>query len=208
MYLHFILHRMDDLLHNLTKLTRLPEAQLMPILQYFVPGTVRRGAMLLVPGSMSSTAWFIGSGSIKAFYQVEEKRRTRTDKKEEKLLREITNWIVPGGGFIADIRAFFHRVPSIYHIEALEPCRLYSLSHEHYLAIKESHSDVAFAFVENTLAMADLRVQMCNLRDAADRFAMFESRFPEMCGRLSVNIQASYLNIDPTTLSRLRGRKK
>ena len=204
----FYFHTMEDLLHNLTKLTRLPEDQIIPILHYFIPCTVGRGARLLAPGSMSPTAWLIGRGSVRAFYQVEEKRRTRTNKTEERLLREITNWIVPEGGFITDIRAFFHKAPSIYHIEALEPCRLYSLSRDYYLAIKKSHPDVACAFIENTLVMADLRVQLCNLRDAADRFAMFENRFPEMRGRLSVNIQASYLNIDPTTLSRLRGRKK
>ncbi|TDE11747.1 Crp/Fnr family transcriptional regulator [Dyadobacter psychrotolerans] len=198
---------MEGLLHTLTQLTRLPGDQLKSILHYFIPATVPRGIMLLVPGVMFPPAWLIGSGSLRAFYQVEENKRTRTAGTKEKLIREITNWIVPEGGILTDIRSHLHQVPSQYYIEALEPCKLYSLSYDHYLAIRTSHPTVAQALFEDPLAMADLRVQMCNLRDAAARFEMFENTYPGLKGRLSVNIQASFLNIDPTTLSRLRAKK-
>lgn len=123
-------------------------------------------------------------------------------------MREVTNWIVPAGGFLTDIRSFLYRMPATCYIETLEASKLYSLSFDNYLTIQRTYPDIARAIFENTLVMADFRVRMCNLRDPESRLEMFENKYPTLKGRLSVNIQASYLNIDPTTLSRLRSRKK
>jgi CRP-like cAMP-binding protein len=195
---------MELLLQNLTKLTRLPESELVSLLPYFEPMTSRENTVLLSPGVVSSSVWFIGSGVLRAFHLVEQRKRSQD---EDRLSREITNWIVPAGGFLTDVQSFLYQTPANYFVETLEACRLYRLSYHHYRVIQSSHPDIARAIFENTLIMADLRVQMCNLRAPESRLEMFEKMYPALKGRLSVNIQASYLNIDPTTLSRLRSAR-
>jgi|GEM_PF-5424792 len=198
---------MEILLNNLSKLTRLPEAELVPILHHFLPRTIKAGVGLLTPGAISTAVWFIGTGALRAFYHVEERRRKDGAEFQGIVFREVTTWIVPAGGFLTDVKSFLRQTPGLYHIEALEPCSLYSLSYNSYMIIQHDHPYIARAIFENTLIMADLRMQMCNLRYPEDRLAMFENMYPGMTGRLSVNIQASYLNIDPSTLSRLRGKR-
>lgn len=195
---------MKLLLQNLTKLTRLPQSELIPLLPYFEPMTTLPDTALLSPGEVASSVWFIGSGVMRAFHIVEQRKRSQV---EEKLVREITNWIVPAGGFLTDIRSFIYQTPANYFVETLEACRLYSLSFNNYLILQSSHPEIARAVFENTMVMADMRVQMCNLRDPQSRLEMFEKMYPGLKGHLSVNIQASYLNIDPTTLSRLRSKR-
>ena len=195
---------MELLLQNLTKLTRLTQSELVPLLDYFLPLTARSNTTLLSPGVVASKVWFIGSGILRSFYFIEEKKRKLG---EDEPMREVTNWIVPAGGFLTDVRSFLNQTTCTYYIEALEASRLYSLSFDNYLTIQRTQPEFSRAIFENTLIMADLRVQMCNLRYSEDRRAMFENRYPGMTARLSVNIQASYLNIDPTTLSRLRSKR-
>ncbi|TDE12134.1 Crp/Fnr family transcriptional regulator [Dyadobacter psychrotolerans] len=199
---------MDALLQNLINLTRLEGKAIEPILQFFTPVKVSAKAILLEPGSVSQTAWFIGHGILRAYTIVQENKRSGNLDDGDLLDREITNWIVPENGFLTDIKSFLHQTPSRYFIEALEPSRLYKHDYKNYQAIQQSYPEVAQIIFENTLIMADLRVQMCNLRNPINRLQMFEKMYPGMSGRISVSIQASYLNIDRATLSRLRGKIK
>lgn len=199
---------MDTLLQHLITLTRLERKEIQPILRFFTPTKVLLKDALLEPNAVCNTVWFVGRGILRAYSIVKENKRSGIIDDLEQQNREITNWIVPEGGFLTDIRSFLHQTPATYHIEAIEPCKLYQLHYKNYLLIQQSYPGVARAIFENTLIMADLRVQMCNMRSAVNRLQMFERMYPGMSGRISVNIQASYLNIDRATLSRLRGKAK
>jgi len=199
---------MDALSQNLINLTRLDKKAIEPILQFFTPIKVSAKSILLEPGSISQTAWFIGHGIMRAYSIVQEPKRSGSTEDNEQLTRETTNWIVPEGGFLTDIRSFLHQTPATYYIEALEHCKLYKLHYDNYLLIQQSFPIIARVIFENTLIMADLRVQMCLLRNPINRLQMFEQMYPGMSGRISVVIQASYLNIDRATLSRVRGKVK
>ena len=61
---------------------------------------------------------------------------------------------------------------------------------------------------ERTFELLDRRVRMCGIRNATDRLAFFEEQYPGITGRISVNIQASYLYKNPSTLSRIRNQRK
>jgi CRP-like cAMP-binding protein len=195
---------MDLLLQSLSEFTRLPHSQIVPLTKYFNPVKINANTQLLSPGALTVNAWFVAYGLVRVFYYSEEKKRTLL---EGKCSREITNWIAAGGGFLTDVRGFLNQAPATSYIESLEASELYSLSYSNYLLIHQHHPNVGRLLFENSLIMADMRVEMCNLRHPENRLVMFERLYPGISGRISVNVLASYLNVDPTTLSRLRSKR-
>lgn len=198
---------MDTLLHSLSSLTRLPKDRIRPLSTFFEVEKVESRTSLLSINDCCSKVWFVGNGSLRAFYDIEEEKRIHNNNGSV-VLREVTSWIVPEGGFLTDISSFLHKKPASYNIESIETSKLYSLSHENYSIIQRSHPEISQALFEHTLVMADLRVRMTNLRLPKERLKMFELLYPTLKGRLPINTIASYLNIDPCTLSRLRYKSK
>ena len=191
---------------NLITFSRLKLEELKPILGFFeITKYSSPRAILVEQGSVCQSAWFIDRGILRAYYYLEEKKRSH-ENNNETVTREMTNWILPEGGFLTDVRSFLHQTPSSYYIETLEPCTLYRISYDNYLIIHRLFPDISRVLFEHTTIMADLNIQVGNFRHPEDRLRMFEQISPTLTGRLSINVQASYLNIDPTTLSRIRGK--
>ena len=97
---------MDALLQSLIKLTRLEKKEVDPVLRFFAPVNISAKAILLEPGSISHTVWFIGQGILRAYSVVQENKRSGITEFGEQSIRETTNWIVSEGGFLTDVRSF------------------------------------------------------------------------------------------------------
>ncbi|MPR33420.1 Crp/Fnr family transcriptional regulator [Salmonirosea aquatica] len=197
-----------ELLPTLVKITHLPEKELMPVLNLFESIDVPAKTVLLVPGKVCSQVWFVGSGSLRAYYQLEERKRTNPGMSEEKITREVTNWLIPTGGLHTAMRSFSQQVPTFYYVETLEASRLFTLSYPNYRLALRLHPEVVWKIFEYVIVMADLRLHISNLRYPEDRLRVFELTYPGTISQLPVHIQASYLNIDPNTLSRLRAKRQ
>ena len=197
-----------ELLAILTKLAKLPEQDLTPALNLFEPINVPAGKALLSPGEVCSQIWFVGTGSLRAYYYLEERKRTKKGESNEKATREVTDWLIPAGGLLTDMRSFSQQAPSSYYVEALEACQLHRLSHQKYGAILKSHPVLVAKIFEQAFGMVELRMKICNFRSAEDRLRMFELAYQGKTSHFSVNTQASFLNIDPSTLSRWRAKRR
>lgn len=117
------------LLTILTQLTKLPERDLTPVLDYFETVDVPAYKTLLSPGAVCSQIWFVGTGSLRAYYHLEERKRTKTGESKEKTNREVTNWLIPAGGVHTAMQSFSPQKPTSYYVETLEACQLYTLSY-------------------------------------------------------------------------------
>jgi len=62
---------MERQLAILTKLTKMPERDLTPILGLFESIDVPAKKVLLAPGTICPEVWVVGSGSIRAYYTLE-----------------------------------------------------------------------------------------------------------------------------------------
>ena len=186
---------MEMLLPLLVKLTKLPEKDLVPILYLFEPIQVPAKAPLLTSGSICSKVWFVGSGSLRAYYYQDE--RKRNGDKTQKNTREVTDWLIAAGGLYTPMQSFSQQVPSSYYIETLQSSQLFTLSHQNYLALKRSQPEMVFKIYEHVMSMDRLRLHICNLRYPEDRLRVFELTHRGLIGQLPVYIQASYLNIEP-----------
>lgn len=173
---------------------------------FFEKRVVYTGEIILKPGEKVNTAWNVAQGVLRAYYYQEEGKHTWKNLNEI-TVREVTPWIVPAPGFLTDIHGFLLDRPSKVYIQAMEYCELYCLSQKNYKALQVKMPSFASLIFERSLIMADSRVRLLHLRKPIDRLRKIEKVYPGISNRISVNVMASYLNIDPSTLSKLRGKK-
>ncbi len=193
-----------ELLAILIELTKLPERDSVPVLGSFETVDALKNKLLLSSGMICSQIWFVGTGSLRAYYHLEEKKRTNNGISNETTTREVTNWLIPAGGVHTAMKSFSQQMPTAYYVETLEACQLYTLSYQNYQAILKSHPEIVAKIFEQVFIMAESRLKMCNLRYPEDRLRMFDLTYPGKKSHIPVNVQATYLNIDPSTLSRWR----
>lgn len=190
-------------IYNLTK-GKVKDAEVLK--PYFLFKKITKGTHLLLPENPVLYAWSVSTGILRAYYYQEVDKQTWKEKKEAKV-REVSSWLVPAPGFLTDLPAFLFSKPSAIYIEALEDCELYSLSLENYKNLQYEFPEFANFIFERSLVMADSRVKMLQLRRPKDRLVLMDKMYPGLLNRLSVNIVASYINVDPTTLSKIRAQR-
>lgn len=160
----------------------------------FRPLKLRRKEYFLQAGDICMDYGFIVKGAMR-MYSVDQ-------KKEEHIIRlGLEEW------WMGDRESFFNRVPSRYHIDALEPCELLCVNreddHELYLNVP--------AYVEMKLKLdhgmeiAHNRRLTSALTDTAGkRYMDLLERYPAFAERFPQHILASYLGINKDTLSRVK----
>jgi CRP-like cAMP-binding protein len=108
-----------------------------------------------------------------------------------------------------DLVSYTNELPSKRYILALEDCELLLLSKKNEqtllrdLPILEKLFRILFqrAYINQTE-----RVSMMLQSDAAQRFELFREKFPHILQRVEWKIIASYLDMTPETLSRIKSK--
>lgn len=198
---------MDKFSQHITLVTGKTFGYTDKLLPFFQKKSINRGAFLLKPGERVSYAWSIYSGMLRAYYYQEEHKHTWRDGSEHTTIREVSPWIVPAPGFLTDIPGFLLSRAAKLYIEALEDSELYCLSKENYKLLQREFPEFSGFIFERSLIMADTRVKMLHLRHPEDRLNQLENMYPGISTRVSVNVIASYINVDPSTISKLRAKK-
>ncbi|PWJ57695.1 CRP-like cAMP-binding protein [Dyadobacter jejuensis] len=198
---------MEKFINGLAEFAGIAPENFEAAIPFFTKVNVPAGKLLLSAGDIASNLWFVDVGILRAYYLEQDLTLIKVLEQNAQPA-EITTWIIPAFGFLTDISSFLYQKPGHYYIETLEPSTLYQLSYQNYKALSELYPEMGHLTHESTFELMDMRVRMCGLRSAADRLAFFEKQYPGITGRISVNIQASYLNITPSTLSRIRNQRK
>lgn len=103
------------------------------------------------------------------------------------------------------------KTPIPYSIRAVTKVRAAKLSMEHWVNFMESHTPVKDKFeFEIMKLMSEVMAHTITLHllDAPGRIQRFMRKNPELAARLPKKELASYLNLSPETLSRLKRRGK
>lgn len=158
--------------------------------------TLPKGAILLNEGDISDEVHFIEKGLVRAFYHKDKK--------------EITSWMAHEGRFIWPLPSYLFRHPSRESIQVVEPTTLLSIKRHDLDELKqryEAFSNLECSIMGRYILLYDTRIQLLLLK-AEDRFEEYQKLFPEISQRVPLKHIATYLGIDPATLSRIRGSYK
>jgi len=161
----------------------------------FEPKVLAKGEYLLLAGDVCREAAFIESGVFRSYINTGE--------------RDATFYFAAENDFICDYSSFLPRTPSDKNIQALEAAEVRVISFD---GLQEFYRKVAsgerFGRLIAEEIFLDSIQQLASFYSdkPAVRYQNFVHRFPHLVQRLPQYYIASYVGIEPQSLSRIRRR--
>ena len=157
---------------------------------------VSRNEMILEIGQVNDKLYFIKTGLLHCYYFVNNK--------------PISDWFFWETETVVSIGSFYDQVPSEDCIVALEDSEIYFITKDQYDHICRTFLE--FNFVARVLLEKYLKVfhghsRLLRKFSAADRYKLVLSKNPELVARVPVAELATWLNMEPETLSRMRNKR-
>jgi CRP-like cAMP-binding protein len=157
---------------------------------------IKKGVYLLKPGQIPNCIYFIESGMIRCYLQIDQKEVSMAFRKEED--------IVPS------MNTFRSQGRSNEYIHTIEDCLVYTLSYEQYKKTCEQFPDfnihILLLMERNYILTEECLNVIKNLRAHA-RYAWLTKRFPDFPQRVTAKHLASYIGITEGMLSVIKCRK-
>ena len=104
-----------------------------------------------------------------------------------------------------------HNSASYFSVEVLEEAEILEIDYLRWLEMKEKNSFWSvflLQILEKAFCVKEKRERELLLLDAEKRYEIFVAEFPDLENRVSQQIIASYLCIQPESLSRIRRKFK
>jgi len=161
----------------------------------FLPKKLRKRQYLLQEGDVCKYNTFVSAGLLRSY--------TVDDKGGEHILQFAFE-----GWWLGDIYSFLTGEPSVYNMEALEPCELLLITHPSWELLLEKIPAFERYFrilIQNNLVATQRRLMGALSGTAEERYVQFMNNFPGCLNRIPQHMIASYLGITRETLSRIRG---
>lgn len=185
---------MDELFDILTVRYLMPEEQIQDLLSCGRNIVVEREECFIGTGQIPGKFGLVISGLFRYVY---------SGNKGE----EFTKAILPEHSFISSYSAMISKSPSLFFIQALEDAAVFEISYEKWLGLRVNDAywdSFLLGLLEKGFMAKEKRERELLLLDAESRYRNFQKDFPGMENRVKQHIIASFLGIQPETLSRIR----
>ena len=162
-------------------------------LPYLVEKNIKAGDFLLQHGKICNQIAFIEKGLFRLFYLNDGK--------------EITTCFCKENTITCSYQSLLTRQPSDMAIQAIEDSKVICFSHEALQKLYEKDlfwQQVGRLAAENEFITAECYSRFLNDLSAKERYLQILETDPELLQRVPLNYLASYLQITPETLSRIR----
>lgn len=169
-----------------------PEA-INRLAEIIVPQKFSRGAKVLKEGDVCSNMYYIEKGLTRQYYWKNGK--------------DVTEHLEYEGGIVLCIESFFLKEPTRLMIETLEPSVLYAIPYDKFEELTRSSYEfcqLKFAFLEHSLIMSQKKADTLRFESAKERYQRTLRDHPDLIRRAPLHYVASYLQMTPETLSRVR----
>ena len=152
-----------------------------------------KGELLLKEGDVSDAMCVVWQGMVRQFYH----------KKNV----EITEHFTYEGHLFVCLESFIQQVPTELYVEAIEPTVLYEIPHDAMFQLANQNIEVMMMYckiLESSLLISQKKAKNKSKQSAKERYLHLCKSQPEIIRRAPLNYIASYLDISPETLSRIR----
>ncbi len=157
----------------------------------------KKGDFLIKAGAVCRNVFFINKGLCRTFFQ--------NCKGEENTFHFTLE-----NGFVTDYESFLAKQPAYFTIQALEPVEAVIMTHhtvhDGYINLREGEK-LGRVLAERYLFIFTNKVRDIYTEDALTRYKKMNLNYPSILQRVPQHMVASYLNITPVHLSRLKGTK-
>lgn len=159
------------------------------------PMKVLRGHKLVAEGDVATDLFYVEKGMVLQYYM--------------KNNLKVTEHISLEGDMVICIESFFRREPSKIVATMLEPGIVYGIPRDALNAIA-SHSfeicKLIFAFYQRSLIVSQKKADILRFETARERYIRIMKENPEIVRRAPLHNVASFLQMTPETLSRVRAQ--
>jgi len=186
----------QDLRELLLYLTPFPKEDLQEVVSRFHPRKVPRRTPLVREGEVCQSFHFVRSGCLRAYFLAPDGS-------------EKTRYVIPPNGVGTALSSFLTREPSTEFLEAVEDSEILSIENRDWydlLEQMESWRTFHRTILEMAYVFQNRRIEELVTLSAEERYRRFLERHRDLALRLPGKMVASYLDIAPETLSRLRAR--
>lgn len=189
---------MNHLLTVLQQVTEFDETEQEMIINSFEKSTFFKGQFLLRESEISDKLYFISSGLIIEYYGITSGNDS---------YKEILTQISADGSFFYSSSSFINGKPSTRQVKAIENTVVNYISksklEELYLRVPK-FDRIARILTEQYLADAENRLELRENTNNKEKYLAFLERYKMVNNRLKIKEIASFLNMTPETLSRIR----
>jgi CRP-like cAMP-binding protein len=158
-----------------------------------VPMKFQKGEIILKEGDVCSNIYWVVKGLIRQYYYKNGK--------------ELTEYMATENTICMCIESLFKEEPSRQQIVALEPTIIYAMPKNRLEreAVRNTNIQMLYRkILEESLIISQIHADMLRFESAPERYAKLVKRSPQLVLRAPLVYIASYLQMTPETLSRVR----
>ncbi|MDY5849813.1 MAG: Crp/Fnr family transcriptional regulator [Prevotella sp.] len=158
-----------------------------------VPMKFAKGQTILAEGEVCRNIMYIAKGLVRQFYFKKEK--------------EVTEHMSVEGGMIMCIESLFKEEPTKLQVEAIEPTIMYFLPKQRLEEVALHNVNIQILYrkiLEESLIQSQIHADLVRFETAQDKYKRMCKLAPQVILRAPLVYIASYLQMTPETLSRVR----
>ena len=158
-----------------------------------VPMKFARGEKVVESGDVSDAIYYVERGMVREFYFKNNK--------------SVTEYLAADGTIVMSIESLFREEPSKLVIEALEPTIVYALPTKRLEEVALHNVNIQILYrkiLEESLIISQRRADLLRFESAKDRYLKLCKLNPKVIMKAPLVYVASYLQMTPETLSRVR----
>ena len=160
-----------------------------------VPKKYAKGEMILKEGEVCEAIYYIDKGLIRQFYYKNDK--------------ELTEHIRADGDIFMCIESLFKEEPTKLQVEALEPTIVYLIPKHRLEQVALHNVNIQILYrkiLEESLIISQVHADLLRFETAQNRYQRLCKMKPQVVLRAPLVYIASYLQMTPETLSRVRAQ--
>ena len=168
-----------------------------------VPMKFQKGEVIVKEGDVCTNIYWVVKGLVRQYYYKNGK--------------ELTEYMATENTICMCIESLFKEEPSRQQMQALEPCIIYAMPKARLEreavpkarlereAVRNTNIQMLYRkILEESLIISQIRADMLRFESAPERYAKLVKRSPQLVLRAPLVYIASYLQMTPETLSRVR----
>ena len=158
-----------------------------------VPMKYRKGDMILNEGEQCMSIMYIEKGLVRQFYFKNGK--------------EVTEHMANEGNIVMCIESLFKEEPTYLQVETLEPTVIYHLPKKRLEEVALHNVNIQILYrkiLEESLIQSQIHADLVRFETAENRYRRMLKLSPQVALRAPLLYIASYLQMTPETLSRVR----
>ncbi|MBR6139182.1 MAG: Crp/Fnr family transcriptional regulator [Prevotella sp.] len=192
---------MKDLYNNVRDIARelarkystMTHEELDILQSVLVPMKFAKGEMILKEGEVCKNIYYVEKGLVRQFYFKNGK--------------EVTEHMAVEGNIIMCIESLFREEPTRLQVEALEPTIIYALPKAKLEEVALHNVNIQILYrkiLEESLILSQVHADLVRFESAQDRYRKMCKLQQQVTLRAPLVYIASYLQMTPETLSRVR----